>query len=211
MEIEKNSRQVPKTKQVITNKSYHDIVYAYLQVNSLLDDNNVRYISKKQIKFTQIAAALGISRQTVSTKFKGMIAMGLIVENSEKERYELTTLDNSSALLIPMETLRKMTSALSENAINVYIILFNNWFKHEQKGYQITLGSIKEAIGISSKTRSNDYIITDILEVLAQLGLIKYHLDELVSVECFKTIYKIDNINNKITSPDVRVGRETGK
>lgn len=56
--------------------------------------------------------------------------MGLIIENNEKARYELTTLDNSIALLIPAETLRKMTSALSENAINVFIILLNNWFRN---------------------------------------------------------------------------------
>lgn len=198
LKIEKNSRQVPKTKQVITNKSYHDIVYAYLQVNSLLDENNIRYIDKKQVKFTQIAAALGISRQTVSTKIKGMITMGLIIENNEKGRYELTTLDNSIALLIPAETLRKMTSALSENAINVFIILLNNWFRNNQKSYQFTLANIKENIGISTKTRSNDYIITDILEVLAQLGLISYHLEEAITKECFKTIYRLDNINNKI-------------
>lgn len=134
--------------------------------------------------------------------------LGLIHYNEELKRYELVRLDNALALLIPEETLRKMTVALSENAINVYVILFNNWYRNNLKEYQITIGSIKELVGLSCKTRSNDYIVTDILEVLGQLGLITYKLDKMPGDDHYKTIYKIINVNNKILSPDVKVGRE---
>ena len=53
MEIEKNSRQVPKAKDYLANKCYHDIIYAYLQVNSDFEqDTNIRYIPKNKIRFT---------------------------------------------------------------------------------------------------------------------------------------------------------------
>ena len=61
--------------------------------------------------------------------------LGLIHYNEELKRYELVRLDNALALLIPEETLRKMTVALSENAINVYVILFNNWYRNNLKEY----------------------------------------------------------------------------
>jgi hypothetical protein len=58
-----NTRQMPKTKEYLAHKGYSDIVYAWLQVNSSYDkENDIRYISKKEIKFTRIADELGISR-----------------------------------------------------------------------------------------------------------------------------------------------------
>ena len=53
------------------------------------------------------------------------------------------------------------------------------------KPYEFTLEQVKTWVGISTKTRSNDDIITNILKVLYTCGLIEYRM-----------IDKIDNTTN---------------
>jgi len=53
------------------------------------------------------------------------------------------------------------------------------------KPYEFTLEQVKTWVGISTKTRSNDEIITNILKVLYTCGLIEYRM-----------IDKIDNTTN---------------
>ena len=68
---EKNRRQVPKTKDYLSFKKYCDVLYCYLQViSSFNEETKERFILKKKINFTKIGADLGMSRQTVSSKFK---------------------------------------------------------------------------------------------------------------------------------------------
>lgn len=205
-----NTRQMPKTKEYLAHKGYSDIVYAWLQVNSLYDkENDVRYINKKEVKFTRIADELGISRQTASTRFKNLLdeeGLNLIKYNKELNRYELIHLDKKLAFLVQKETLRKMVSALNENSINIYVYLYNRFFA-EPQGFDFTLDQIKRIIGISDKTRSNNYIITDILEMLSLLGLIEYDIKEVRNPNDYKTIYHLNKVNSEFKQ-DVKVGRE---
>ena len=55
----------------------------------------------------------GLSRQVVSTKFKNLVKIGLVELIEEEKRYKLSYLDASVAMLIPIETLRKINNALS--------------------------------------------------------------------------------------------------
>lgn len=203
MKILKDSRQMPKKKEYMANKMYSDIVYAWIQVNSQWDkESNIRWISKKDVKFTVIANDLGITRQTVSTKFKRLLdrddkgneGLGLIVFNEELQRYELNLLSADAAMLVERGTLRKMVSALSENAINVFIYLLNRYLANQEQSFEFTLEQVKAAIGLGTQTRSNDYIITDILCVLKKLGLLDYQLD----VKGEKTVYRLEYMTNKI-------------
>jgi predicted transcriptional regulator len=59
---------------------------------------------KKNIKYTHLAEVLGLSRQTVSTRFKNLIQLGLI-DDKNSDTYELVTLDNNVAWLIQSELL----------------------------------------------------------------------------------------------------------
>lgn len=219
--IPKNSRQMPKDSKIMANKDYCDLVYAWLQVNSEKDpETNIRYIEKKQVKFTLMAEALGISRQTVSAKFKKLLNEGtadglnLITYNKELDRYELTTLHKAEGFLIQEDTLRKMTSAFNENTINIFIYLYSIYYanlKNNIKGFDFTIGSLKRTIGVSDKTRSNNYLITDILEILEALDLVNYTIvTSGDGTNAIKTIYHMNYMNNEISKKNMtlRVGRE---
>lgn len=72
LENKKDSRQIPKTKDICSNKKYYDVMYAYFQCLSDKDDNGIRYFDKKEVKFTKLGELFGISRQTASTRFKNL-------------------------------------------------------------------------------------------------------------------------------------------
>lgn len=186
---------------------YSDVVYAWLQVNSQWDkEANVRWIAKKDVKYIDIAADLGLSRQTVSTKFKrlldkddkGVAGLGLISFNVELKRYELSLLPPDMGMLIEQGTLRKMISALNENTINVYIYLLNRYLANTEQPFDFTIEQVKMFIGISVSGRSNDYIVTDILSILRTLGLIEYELVTHTDDGDVKTRYRITKVNNQI-------------
>ena len=126
-------------------------------------EDNSRYILKKDIKYTRLAEALGLSRQTVSTRFKNLIQLGLIDEN--KDTYELVKLDNNVAWLIQQDLLQLMIDTLSQNTVSTYVYLFNRFYANNNKPFQFTIEQIKTHVGISTATRSNDEIVSNILFV----------------------------------------------
>lgn len=202
LKIQSNSRQIPKTKDICSNKKYYDILYAYLQYISHFDEvNKVRYFYKKEINFTKLGQQFNLSRQTISTKFKNLKELGLIIER-DKDTYEVTILEKDLAALIPYDTLKLITDTLNENSISTYIYLLNNWIRVGNKSYQFTLEQIKNHIGICATTRSNDNIVTNILFVLQKIGLIKYSLTTIQQendvFENIKTVHQIDWLTNKI-------------
>lgn len=201
MEIQKNSRQIPKTKNLCANKKYYDILYAYLQCISEKTDKNIRIFSKKEINFTKLSSVFNLSRQTVSTKFKNLKDLGLVKEY-DKDYYEIITLESDIASLIPYSTLKLIVDTLNENSISVYVYLLNCYYANEYKPFQFTLEQIKNQIGICSTTRSNDDVITNILFVLQKIGLIKYSMTAVKqdndSFQNIKTIYQLDYLTNEI-------------
>ena len=203
MEILKDSRQIPKKKIYTANKLYSDIVYTWLQVNSEWDVNNeIRWVPKQRVNFTLMGEQLGLSRQPVSTRFKKLLdddgkqnkGLGLVHFNSKLKRYELVTLESDAAMLVERETLRKMLSAFNENTISVYVYLLNRYIANKEQGYEFTLEQVKSFIGISVGIRSNNYIITDIMDILKQLGLLDYQLVEKFDRACYQVI----SMSNKI-------------
>ena len=201
LEIEKNSRQIPKTKDLCSNKKYYDVLYAYLQCISEKNENNIRVFGKKEINFTKLAEIFNLSRQTVSTKFKNLKELGLVKE-IDKETYEIISLERDIASLIPYSTLKLIIDTLNENSISVYVYLFNCYYANNCQPLQFTLEQIKHQIGICTTTRSNDDIVTNILFVLEKIGLIKYSLtavkQENDTFQNIKTIYQLDWLTNNI-------------
>lgn len=195
-----DSRQIPKTIEICSNKKYHDVLYSYLQENSEWDgvQNHPRFVEKSFINFSQLAKTLGISRQTCSNKFKNLIELGLIYE--EEGRYYLQILPADIAALIPQTTLKLLVDVFNEHAISVYIYLLLKYIKNDQKSFTFTLKEVKNYIGICSSTRSNDEKITNILFVLQKIGLIKYGLTTVqqdnVDFVDIKTIYEITFLTN---------------
>lgn len=179
MVIEKNSRQVPKAAEFLSNKKYCDILYCYFQTISSWDEveGHPRYFAKKEKNFSKIAETLGLSRQTVSSRFASLEQLGLIKEDKINGRYELLILAEDIASLIPAETVRILVNTMNENTISVYVYLLNRYYAATCNGKQefmFTKEQLKTVIGLSSATRSNDYIIDDKLNVLKKLGLLEY-------------------------------------
>ena len=201
LENKKDSRQIPKTKDICSNKNYYDVMYAYFQCLSDKDDNGIRYFDKKEVKFTKLGELFGISRQTASTRFKNLQELGLIKEYDTKH-YELVTLEKDMASLIQYKTLKIITDTLSENSISTYIYLLNRYYANGCKSFQFTLEQVKAQIGIATTTRSNDNIVTNILFILEKIGLIKYELTSVKQTDDnfqnIKTIYQLTWLTNEI-------------
>lgn len=164
---------MPKSKDITSQKQYSDIIYGYLQTNSVYDEQTgIRMVDKRTSMKTHIAAAFGITRQTVATKINKLKDLGLIEETSNGIR--LIEIPANKAFLIPFNTLRKLTSAFNENAISVYVYLFNRYIANGEQSFDFTATQLKTFCGLGTNTHSNNYIIEDILSVLAATGLIKF-------------------------------------
>lgn len=195
MKIEDNSRQIPSNKSYTSEKKYSDLLYGVLQEMSEMDKDKIRFVKKKDVSYSKLAERINLTRQTVSTKFKHLISAGLIVEDISNDRYILKTLDREVASLIPFETLRKLNNTLSHNSISTFVYLLKRYFAEGQHKFIVTLRQIKEFIGISVTTTSNDFVVTDILHVLSLLGLIEY---TKVFVEETKSMYQITAVSNLV-------------
>ena len=93
-------------------------------------EKKVRLFEKKAINYSQLATVFGLTRQTLSTRFKNLIKMGLVAEYNDIY-YELPTIEEKEAMLIPFQTLKILTDTLSENAISTYAYLFNRWYAND--------------------------------------------------------------------------------
>lgn len=173
LQLQMDSRQIPKVVKYTANKKYNDLLYGFLQEISELNGKE-RYIPIGKISYIQIAQKLGLTRQTVSKKFKDLLELGLIIEDKENGKYILTNLEKKEGALIPFKTLRLLNNALSHNAISTYVYLLNRYIAEEETSYIFTLKQIKSFIGVSVNTTSNNSIVTDILQVLKLIGLIEY-------------------------------------
>lgn len=202
LKIQSDSRQVPKAKDICASKKYYDILYAYLQCISVRDEKSqIRYFSKKELNFSKLGEIFNLSRQTVSTKFKNLKELGLVVER-DNETYKLVELSADLASLVPYKTLKLITDTLNENSISTYVYLLNCYYANGCQPFQFTLEQIKSYIGISTATRSNNDTVTNILYVLEKVGLIKYSLttlkQEADTFQNVKTIYQLDWLTNTL-------------
>jgi hypothetical protein len=75
------------------------------------------------------------------------------------------------------------------------VYLLKRYYAEGQHKFIVTLRQIKEFIGISVTTTSNDFVVTDILHVLELLGLIEY---TKVFTEETKSMFQIISVNNKV-------------
>lgn len=202
MVMQHNSRQIPSNKIYTANKQYSDLVYGYLQQKSILDETSgVRYLLKKDIKFTQMAEDLGLSRQTASRKFNGLIDEDLVYYDEEAKRYILTKLEADLAALLPCDTVRVLCVNLQERSLSTLAYLIKSYYQHGKEPYEINLDILKAHVGLSVDNRGrNNQVIKDILMLLKKLGFVEYHVDKDFSAETggFRTKYVIDRVDNSI-------------
>ena len=194
LKIQSNSRQIPSIEKYTADKKYNDLLYGVLQEMSYLEDKN-RYVNKKDINFTSLSGRINLSRQTTSSKFKNLIALGLIEYIEEEQRYKLNYLDKTLCSLVPYDTLRAINNTLSQNAISIFVYLLKRYIANGEKEYIVTMGQMKKFIGIAVSTSSNNCIITDILNILSLIGLVEY---AIVMTDKDKSNIVIKRVNNVI-------------
>lgn len=201
MQIEKNSRQVPKVKEITAEKYYSDVLYSHFQVISErnLEFGEERFVPAARINFSALGKELGISRQTVARRFAKLVELSLIYPQDNGDII-LAPLAREQAFLVPYETLRKLVNALSDNAINVYIYLINRFYANGNKPFNFTITALKDHCGLSTKVSTNNYIITDILEVLKKLQLIKYSVVTQMKNDKgqYQTSYVLEDAKNSL-------------
>ena len=202
LEIQPNSRQIPKSKEICANKKYNDILYAYLQNESVMEKiSGKRFFSKKAVNFSKLAHELNMSRQTLSTKFKYLQELGLVAER-DKDTYWLIKLEPNLAALVPNKTVKILCDTLNERTISTYVYLLNCYYANGCNPFQFKLDQVKAFVGLSLKNRDTNDTITNILYVLEKLGLIKYSLTTYVQekdvFQNIKTIYQIDWMTNVV-------------
>ena len=202
MQVFYDSRQIPSDKSLTGNKKYSDLLYGYLQVVSEREEEtNIRYIEKKNLKFTKIAADLQISRQTVASRLNNLIDMGLLKYDEVKKRYEFITIQKDLAALLPKPTVRILCNTLRERSLTILAYLLKSYFQHGQKPFNINIDVLKAQVGLSSANRgTNNEVITDTLILLKKLGFIDYKIvKEMDKVSGgFKTVYILLSVDNYI-------------
>lgn len=207
---------MPATTDIVRQKDYCDLLYAWIQCNServsfiaTEQPHKIpRRIAKKMINYSSIEkdftrpnvegkAEKIMSRKTISKYFNYLIDKGLIYEKeNDKDYYYLAVLDQHSANLIEYNTLSKLQNTLQKSSISIYIYLFNRYFANGCEPYQVTIRQIKEYIGIATSTTSNNLLVTDTLDILKRLGLVSY--DTIFDQKEMKSHIIINGVRNQL-------------
>lgn len=196
LKIQSNSRQIPSNELYTADKKYNDLLYGILQEMSYISKENIRYINKSDINYVKLAQKLNLTRQTVSTRFKHLLEIGLIRYEESDKRYQLCSVDKTLCSLVPFETLRKLNNTLNQNTISIYVYLLKRFIANGEKPYQVLMTQMKKFIGITTSTTSNNIVITDILRILQLLKLIdlEYIKEKKEEKTCSSTSYKTNII-----------------
>ena len=176
------------------DKNYYDVVYAWFQCKSDKDDNNLRTVPYSDSKYVTIGEECGIDRRSASKYVQKLIELGLLRKDDDNKVYVLEQLESSAATLIPFETLRKLVNSLNRNSINIYVYLLNRYLASKEAEFIITHKELKEHIGISSSSTSNNVVINDILEILSCLGLVEYELRQVEPTKTHMVVTKMRNV-----------------
>jgi Mn-dependent DtxR family transcriptional regulator len=169
-------------------------VYAWFQCKSERETKTgIRYVEYSESKFITIGEECGIDRRSASKYVQKLLDMGLLEKDDENKCYLLKQLENSTATLVPYPTLRQLVNSLNRNTVNIFVHLLNRYIASNETEFIITHKELKDRIGISSSSSSNNIVINDILDILKRLGLVTY---ELRQVEPSKTHMVVTSVKN---------------
>ena len=193
LQIVKNSRQVPKKDDIVSNKDYCDLVYSWFQCVSELDEETKeRYVTTDKINMSAIGRELGMDRRTVGRYVKKLYEQDLLEEKPGKTI--LKVLEKNAATLVPYLTLRQIQNSLHRNSVSIFVYLLNRYISNAEQPFFITYNELKKFIGISVATSSNNVVVSDILKTLRALQLIEYGVIQTEVARCNIQIKKVTNI-----------------
>lgn len=208
--IPENSRQFPREEKIVKNKNFVDKIYGYLQSISYRDEETDarRYLEPSQLNYSAIGRAVGISRQTVKSKIAFMMpvsednknGLGILTYDGGKDRYYLELFPATEAILIERDLLHYMSITFSKYVITIYSYLFLRWYAVTTNGgsqFEFMIDKIKDVIGFSHNSNSNDDDIKDMLSTMREVGLIDYNVRVEYQGTKQKNHYTITNVVNK--------------
>ena len=203
----KNQRQVPKLRGICSEKSYCDLLYAWLQCNSerISPISAQRRIQKSKVKWQNIERDFTrevegqqqktMGRKTIAKYFDSLKQMGLVYEEQDDEDYYyITLLNTEDAGLIEYHTLEKLINVLQKRSVSIYVYLYSRFCANALEPYIVTMRQVKDFIGISSTTSSNNVFIVDTFDILQRLGLLSYS----VVYKDNKSYYQIEWVQNEL-------------
>lgn len=174
MNIQPNSRQIPCHVEYTADKDYDDLLYGYLQSISYQDGDGSRFVLAKDVVFTKIGEALGITRQTASKRFKGLQKLLLVSKKKEGIKYTLNYLPPEYAYLLPHKTLERLVELKVSKIISLFVYLCNRLYANKREPFVFYLGSVKKFIGLANNTPGNNNGVTDRLKILENEGFIMW-------------------------------------
>ncbi len=193
MQIQKNSRQMPRKAEIVSSKDYCDLVYSWFQCMSELDPDGVtRYIPNAQINISAIGRDLGMDRRTVGRYVKKLYENELLEDRDGKTILKI--LEKTAATLVPYPTLRQIQNSLHRNSVSIFVYLLNRFVGNMELPYFITYNELKKYVGISTSTASNNVVVSDILKTLKALKLVDYETIQTDATRCNIQIKKVTNI-----------------
>ena len=175
------------------DKNYYDVVYAWFQCKSDRDQEQ-RVVKLSDARFVTIGEECGIDRRSASKYVSKLIELGLLEKDELKKVYILKSLPNTSATLVPFTTLRQLVNSLNRNSVNIFVYLLNKYIACEEREFIVTHKELKEHIGISSSSTSNNIVINDILDILRRLGLINYELRQTEATKTQMFVTRVSNV-----------------
>lgn len=210
---DKDTRRIPTGENIMDDKRYNDLIYAYMQsVSNRVPEKEDRYVWKNNFKKKEVAKILKINFRTFQRKFNHLIDNGYVIET--EDTYELPKISKWN-FYIPLDTLRYLINSANEDVITVYAYLgqMKKSIDEENKrtgenkrayfteskllmfmGYKINRNINGEVIEMPSNNSKDWSKINDIITCLKNNGLLECKEEkELYNGKyIYKTYYTIN-------------------
>lgn len=183
-------RTFPTKQEILNTKTINDLIYGFLQINSLLTEDKRRYCIKSEVTSGKIIKyyqennkQCPFSDSTIKRVLKLFCSdeCGLTKEGTvgSKKVLFLPDLEAGKYVFIKTNTLRYLVNTANSNVIKVYAFLKMKQQQHDdfnyKEPYRFSKAKLLEVIGYNSTNKDNYVMIKDILDCLQNNGLIVFH------------------------------------
>lgn len=201
MAFEKNEvRQFPTKESFLGEKKMDDRVYGYMQSNSYLTEEKVRYCWKTEMSPAKILQGLGKNRvnedadaeeqeskntlpceKNIRDMIKILKTTNFIDDGTIGKRkiYIINEIEIGNYVFIKTKTLKYLVDSANQNVIKVYAYLKYKWEIHKKgrfsEQYKFTSTELLNMLGYAASHKREYDMIDNILNSLINEGLIKIH------------------------------------